>query len=79
MVDDAGQHVNCSHHRPDAGDPPCEAWATWLGETDAPLAEVKALLRTFDDGGDWTIEPQAASRPARPPQEPKKKAQGELF
>ena len=58
---------------------PREAWATWLGGTEVPLAEVKALLQTFDDGGNWTMEPQATSRPARPPKPPKQKAQGELF
>jgi putative SOS response-associated peptidase YedK len=56
-----------------------ETWATWLGETDASLADVKGLLRTFEDGGDWTMEPQAQSRPARAPKPPKHKAQGDLF
>jgi putative SOS response-associated peptidase YedK len=58
---------------------PREAWATWLGETDASLAEVKALLQMFDDGGSWTMEPQTTGRPARAPKQPKQKAQGELF
>lgn len=39
-----------------------EDWATWLGETDASLADVKAVLRTFDDGGNWTTEEQTPSR-----------------
>ena len=26
-------------------------WQTWLGETDASLDDVKALLRTYCDGG----------------------------
>jgi putative SOS response-associated peptidase YedK len=30
---------------------PREAWTAWLGETDASLLDVKALLRTFEDGG----------------------------
>ena len=30
-------------------------WATWLGEDDASLADVKALLRTFDDEGAWEM------------------------
>jgi putative SOS response-associated peptidase YedK len=42
---------------------PRETWATWLGETDAPLSDVKALLRTFEDGGNWTMEPQATKPP----------------
>lgn len=58
---------------------PREMWATWLGETDAPLGDVKALLRAFVDGGNWTMEPQTSTRPARPPNQPKQKAQGELF
>ncbi|MBS0251611.1 MAG: hypothetical protein JSR78_11180 [Proteobacteria bacterium] len=38
-------------------------WAIWLGETDAPPAEVKAVLRTFEDGGNWTMtEPQPARK-----------------
>ena len=40
---------------------PRETWATWLGEMDASLEDVKALLRTFDDGGAWTMEPQQPS------------------
>jgi putative SOS response-associated peptidase YedK len=46
---------------------PREAWATWLGETQASLAEVKELLRTYEDGGNWTMEPQTSTRPARHP------------
>jgi putative SOS response-associated peptidase YedK len=56
---------------------PRETWATWLG--DASLAEVKALLRTFDDGGNWTMEPQRPSRTPRPPKPPKQKSQYDLF
>jgi putative SOS response-associated peptidase YedK len=55
---------------------PAEAWATWLGETSESLADVKALLRTYDDAGSWTMEPQERSRPTRPG---KQKLQGELF
>lgn len=43
---------------------PREAWSLWLGETWAPLEEVKALLQTFEDGGTWTMTEQA--RPKRP-------------
>lgn len=52
-----------------------EDWATWLGETDASPAEVKALLRTFEDEGEWTIAPQPA--PARTPRQPP--PQADLF
>jgi putative SOS response-associated peptidase YedK len=57
---------------------PREVWATWLGETDASLADVKALLQTFEDGGNWTMEQQHPSR-VKPPRLSKEKAQGELF
>ncbi len=39
-----------------------EDWATWLGETDASPADVKAVLRTFEDGGNWTMTEQEARR-----------------
>ena len=58
---------------------PRETWPVWLGETDASLADVKALLQTFNDGGAWTMEPQQSSKPLRPPRAPKQKSQGELF
>ena len=58
---------------------PREAWPTWLGEADASLEDVKALLQTFDDGGNWTMEPQQPARAARPLKQPKQKVQGELF
>jgi putative SOS response-associated peptidase YedK len=54
---------------------PRDMWATWLGETQAPLPEVKELLRTYEDGGNWTMEPQEPMRVTRPP---KPRAQGEL-
>lgn len=40
-------------------------WALWLGETDAPPAQVKAALATFDDAGAWSIAPQES--PAKKP------------
>lgn len=48
-------------------------WPTWLGETNASLAEIKAVLRTFEDGGEWTMTEQpsrarAAKKPTPPPQ-----------
>ncbi len=55
---------------------PRGVWSTWLGETGASLDEVKALLQTFDDGGNWTMMEQPSNRrsPAR-----KQKAQQDLF
>ena len=39
---------------------PREAWPAWLGETDAPLADVKSLLQTHEDGGEWTMAAAAS-------------------
>lgn len=51
-----------------------EDWPLWLGETDASLADVKALLKTFDDQGNWEMNEQA------PPSRAKKlPPQGDLF
>jgi len=47
---------------------PREAWATWLGETDAPLSDVKALPRTYEDGGNWIMTPQQERHRSRMPQ-----------
>jgi putative SOS response-associated peptidase YedK len=58
---------------------PHEAWPIWLGETDASLADVKALLQTFDDGGNWTMQPQQPTKATQPPRPAGQKAQGELF
>ena len=42
-------------------------WAAWLGETDASLKDVKALLRMFDDDVAWEMsEQQAAQKSAKP-------------
>ena len=49
---------------------PRETWATWLSETDAPLSDAKSLLQTYEDGVNWTMEPQTSTRPARPPNQP---------
>ena len=38
------------------------AIALWLGEEWAPLPEIKALLRTYEDGGNWEMTEQ----PPRP-------------
>ena len=58
---------------------PRDSWAAWLGETGASLADVKALLRTFDDGGNWTMTEQASAKPSRAPKPAKPKTQQELF
>jgi len=34
-----------------------DAWPTWLGETDAPYAEAKALLKTME-GVNWRTAPE---------------------
>lgn len=39
----------------------------WLGETKASQAEVKAVLRTFEDDGTWTMTEQASSRRVKEP------------
>jgi putative SOS response-associated peptidase YedK len=61
---------------------PREAWPVWLGETDAGFDEVRALLRTYEDDGAWTMaeqEQNGRARP-RPPKAPKPPpAQGSLF
>jgi putative SOS response-associated peptidase YedK len=41
-----------------------EQWATWLGETNATLDEVKALLVPFE--GDWDMQEQKKPPPPRP-------------
>lgn len=56
---------------------PREAWPTWLGETAASLEDVKTLLQTYKDGGNWTMAPQEPNKPQRPPKPPS--AQGRLF
>lgn len=55
---------------------PQDKWAVWLGEEDAPLKDVKALLGTFDDEGNWEMAEQAPTKPVKA-QTPKR--QGELF
>ena len=54
-----------------------EDWVTWLGETDASLHEVKALLKTFEDEGAWDIAPQQT--PPKSPKPAKTKEQEGLF
>lgn len=51
-------------------------WPTWLGETGASPADVKSLLRTFEDGGNWRM---AEQQPARSAARPKASRQERLF
>lgn len=53
-----------------------EDWSMWLGEIDAPLKGVKALLRTFDEEGNWEMTEQPSSKSTKPP---KAKPQMDLF
>jgi putative SOS response-associated peptidase YedK len=53
-----------------------EDWAMWLGEDEAPLKDVKALLDTFNDGGNWEMTEQASATSSKAA---KYKAQGDLF
>lgn len=41
-----------------------EDWPVWLGEHDAKLSDVKSLLRTFEDGGNWEMSEQSVSKKA---------------
>jgi putative SOS response-associated peptidase YedK len=49
-----------------------EDWPAWLGETDVQLRDVKALLKTFDDAGNWEVAPQepSSARTSRPRPKP---------
>lgn len=53
-----------------------EDWPLWLGETSAPTAAVKGLLRMFDDEGAWEMSEQASSKSAKTA---KTKPQMDLF
>ena len=44
-----------------------EHQSLWLGETAAPLAEVKAILEPYDDAGGWDFGPE----PKKPKPKPK--------
>lgn len=50
-------------------------WATWLGENDAPLAQVKSVLRTME-GSDWHLAPEPP-KPPKPKTSKPKKPRGE--
>jgi putative SOS response-associated peptidase YedK len=54
-------------------------WPMWIGEKDAPLDEVKALLKTFDDKGNWDMSPQGSAPKTKPEGSAKKKPQMDLF
>lgn len=58
---------------------PRKVWPTWLGETDASLDDVKALLQTYQDGGDWTMTEQAPTGPPRASRPPRSNPQQSLF
>jgi hypothetical protein len=45
-------------------------WATWWGERDTFLADVKAVLRTFEDNGGWTMTARSPTRKAKPRADP---------
>lgn len=52
-----------------------EDWDAWLGEDERPLKDVKSLLKTFDDEGNWEMEKQVAPSKTKA----SKPAQGDLF
>ena len=58
---------------------PREAWPVWLGETDASLDDVKALLQTYEDSWAWKMTEQASNRPPRAPKPPRSNPQQSLF
>lgn len=59
---------------------PRETWPVWLGETWAPPQEIKALLETHEDNGNWTMTEQPARpRPPRSPKPPRQDPQRGLF
>jgi len=58
-------------------------WATWLGENDPPLDQVKSVLKTME-GENWTIAPEVKPpKPQKPksdkPKRSKKPADPTLF
>ena len=41
-------------------------WAKWLGEIKVSPEDAKAVLRTFDESGNWTMMEQQAKLLKRP-------------
>jgi putative SOS response-associated peptidase YedK len=41
-----------------------ELWPLWLGETDAPLSQVRAMLQTYE--GDWDLAEQKSPERQKP-------------
>ncbi len=56
-----------------------EDWATWLGEREGGPADVKVVLRTYEDGGNWTMTEQKSSPQAKPAKSKKDEGQAGLF
>ena len=44
---------------------PRAVWPLWLGETEASPADIKAVLRVFEDEGMWTMTEQSPARTAK--------------
>ena len=55
---------------------PRQTWPVWLGETDASLDQIKAVLTTFEDHGAWSMTEQPSSTRSRPP---KRHSQPDMF
>ena len=53
-----------------------EAWPIWVGETDASLYQIKAVLTTFEDHGTSAMAEQSSSARSSPR---KRHAQVDLF
>jgi putative SOS response-associated peptidase YedK len=51
-----------------------EHWHLWLGETEAPLSQVKAILQTYE--GDWEM---AEQKPVERPKQARNSPQPTLF
>ncbi len=55
-------------------------WPAWLGEADATYRDIKALLKTYDDCGNWEMTEQGApSKKASSPKTAPPKPQMDLF
>jgi putative SOS response-associated peptidase YedK len=44
-----------------------EDWPVWLGEKNAKVSEIKALMRTFEDEGAWELAEQDKPNPSKAP------------